>query len=94
MVIEGELLEVVNWVCKDGIAMITGDLLEWKLRGRCRQVYLLLREIGQSLLPDVIHVKTYDLARVFLLLRLRRRTRFFLHFALIFDQWETKHLAR
>jgi hypothetical protein len=28
---------------------------------------------------------TYDLARVFLLLRLRRRTRFFLHFALIFD---------
>lgn len=28
--------------------------------------------------------KTYLLARVFLLLRLRRRTRFFLHLALIF----------
>lgn len=30
---------------------------------------------------------TYDLALVFLLLRLRRRTRFFLHLALIFDRW-------
>lgn len=29
--------------------------------------------------------ETYDLARIFLLLRLRRRTRFFLHLALIFD---------
>lgn len=28
---------------------------------------------------------TYDLALVFLLLRLRRRTRFFLHLALIFN---------
>jgi hypothetical protein len=34
---------------------------------------------------------TYDLARVFLLLRLRRRTRFFLHFALIFDHVSCWH---
>jgi hypothetical protein len=29
-------------------------------------------------------VATHDLARIFLLLRLRRRTRFFLHLSLIF----------
>ena len=31
--------------------------------------------------------ETYDLALVFLLLRLRRRTRFFLHLALILSAW-------
>lgn len=43
-------------------------------------------ELDQYGLPSVlIDAMTYDRARVFLLLRLRRRTRFFLHFALIFD---------
>lgn len=32
--------------------------------------------------------KTYDLALIFLLLRLRRRTRFFLHLALIVNDWD------
>lgn len=33
-------------------------------------------------------VGTYDLALIFLLLRLRRLTRFFLHLALIVNDWD------
>lgn len=33
------------------------------------------------------NAETYDLALIFLLLRLRRRTRFFLHLALIVNDW-------
>jgi hypothetical protein len=35
-----------------------------------------------------MHWVTYDLALVFLLLRLRRRVRFFLHLALILGCWK------
>lgn len=33
-------------------------------------------------------LETYDLALIFLLLRLRRLTRFFLHLALIVNDWD------
>lgn len=36
---------------------------------------------------EILSVETYDLALIFLLLRLRRLTRFFLHLALIVNDW-------
>jgi hypothetical protein len=46
---------------------------------------LAVEETWISICCRVVDRVTHDLALVFLLLRLRRRTRFFLHFALILD---------
>jgi len=49
-----------------------------------RAVYLLFLELVPSAMSTK-NIRAYLLALVFLLLRLRRLTRFFLHFALIFE---------
>lgn len=50
-----------------------------------RVVYLLNSQLALTIPPEKSYQVTYERALIFLLLRLRRRTRFFLHLALILN---------
>jgi hypothetical protein len=75
-----------------GVTQIDGDWLRSRRGGHLFARGAVSARPGQSSNGG----ETYDLALIFLLLRLRRRTRFFLHFALILTirgQYEARCVA-